>query len=149
MGFKSNRFEIVEGLKIKVTSEREKIPEDFNHCFEQCQEWWSNVTLINTNSLTCCGRGSLVMKVTDSCPASYVLESRAAEDPPVIGKVHVKSVDVQTPTRWCSVEVRKEGSRSGIVLIPCSWSRMTRSIDNCPRFAVNCDVNKHLFIHPR
>ncbi|GFV74628.1 hypothetical protein TNCV_5130701 [Trichonephila clavipes] len=49
-------------------------------------------------------RGSRVIKVTDSWSACHEFELSTTEDPPCRGPMHVKSVDVQTSSRWCSVE---------------------------------------------
>ncbi|GFX95615.1 hypothetical protein TNCV_4826291 [Trichonephila clavipes] len=53
------------------------------------------------------GRDSLVAKVTDSCPACHEFQPSAAEDPPYRGAMRVKSVEAQTSSRWCGVEVRR------------------------------------------
>ncbi|GFY10671.1 hypothetical protein TNCV_2194921 [Trichonephila clavipes] len=53
------------------------------------------------------GRGSLVVKVTDSCPTCHEFQPSTSEDPPCRGVMHVKSIEDQTSTRWCSVEVRR------------------------------------------
>ncbi|GFT42328.1 hypothetical protein TNCV_1786301 [Trichonephila clavipes] len=50
---------------------------------------------------------SLVVKVTDSWPACHEFESSTAEDLPYMGAVHVKSVEAQTSSRWCGVEVTR------------------------------------------
>ncbi|GFV19421.1 hypothetical protein TNCV_3663541 [Trichonephila clavipes] len=53
------------------------------------------------------GRGSLVVKVTDSWPVCHEFEPRTAEDPLCSRVMHVKSVDTQTSSLRCSVEVRR------------------------------------------
>ncbi|GFX30498.1 hypothetical protein TNCV_3461491 [Trichonephila clavipes] len=55
------------------------------------------------------GRSNLVVKVKDSWPACHEFETSTAKDPPCWGGVHAKSVEVQTSTRWCGVEVRRGG----------------------------------------
>ncbi|GFU54569.1 hypothetical protein TNCV_3025171 [Trichonephila clavipes] len=50
------------------------------------------------------GRGSLVFKVLDSCPASHKFEPSAAEDHRVEGAMYVKSVKAQTSSRWCGMK---------------------------------------------
>ncbi|GFS80464.1 hypothetical protein TNCV_3448651 [Trichonephila clavipes] len=47
------------------------------------------------------GRCSLVVKVTNSYPACHVLESGAAECPPL------EEADAKTSFRWCGVTVRR------------------------------------------
>ncbi|GFV45034.1 hypothetical protein TNCV_907811 [Trichonephila clavipes] len=63
------------------------------------------------------GCGSLVVKITDSWPACHDFEPSTAEDTPCRGAVHIKSVDAQTSSHWCGVEVTRGGSSSGVVLV--------------------------------
>ncbi|GFV19440.1 hypothetical protein TNCV_3663731 [Trichonephila clavipes] len=53
------------------------------------------------------GRGSLVVQVTDLWLACHEFEPSTAEDPSCRGAMHVKSVEAQTSSRWCGVEVRR------------------------------------------
>ncbi|GFT33975.1 uncharacterized protein TNCV_4384341 [Trichonephila clavipes] len=43
------------------------------------------------------GRGSLVVKITDSWPVCYELELSTTEDPPCRGTMHIKSVKAKRP----------------------------------------------------
>ncbi|GFU20162.1 hypothetical protein TNCV_2557521 [Trichonephila clavipes] len=61
---------------------------------------------------------SLVVKVTNSWLACYEFDlvplkihhvERAA--------AHIKSVEAQTPSRWCGAEVRRGGASSGVILV--------------------------------
>ncbi|GFW60207.1 hypothetical protein TNCV_1842881 [Trichonephila clavipes] len=52
-------------------------------------------------------RSSLEVKEMDLWPACHEFEPSTAEDPPRRGLMHVKSVETQTSSRWCGVEVRK------------------------------------------
>ncbi|GFW33152.1 hypothetical protein TNCV_2110801 [Trichonephila clavipes] len=63
------------------------------------------------------GRGSLVVKITDSWSACHELEPSTAKDPPCRGATHVKSVEGQTSSRWCGVEVRRESAGSGVIFV--------------------------------
>ncbi|GFY04429.1 uncharacterized protein TNCV_4415171 [Trichonephila clavipes] len=55
------------------------------------------------------GRGSLVVKVTDSWSTCHEFEPNTAEDPPCRGAMHVKSVESSNvlPFVWCGVVVRR------------------------------------------
>ncbi|GFX42951.1 hypothetical protein TNCV_4058751 [Trichonephila clavipes] len=56
------------------------------------------------------GRGSLVLKVTDSWPACHEFKCSAAEDPQCRGgAMHVKSVEAQMSSRWWAVYTRAFG----------------------------------------
>ncbi|GFS88850.1 hypothetical protein TNCV_3569501 [Trichonephila clavipes] len=48
-----------------------------------------------------CGRGSLVVKVTDLWPACHEFELRTTEDPPCRGAKHVRSVEVSNVLLLC------------------------------------------------
>ncbi|GFW41247.1 hypothetical protein TNCV_1002401 [Trichonephila clavipes] len=50
------------------------------------------LTLYQINFQIRCGRGSLVVKVTDSWPECHEFEPSTAEDPPCMEAMHVKSV---------------------------------------------------------
>ncbi|GFY02663.1 hypothetical protein TNCV_3505431 [Trichonephila clavipes] len=54
-----------------------------------------------------CGRGSLVLKVTDSWPVCQEFEPSTAEHPPCREGMQVKSIEAQTSSRCCSVEVSR------------------------------------------
>ncbi|GFT44906.1 hypothetical protein TNCV_463191 [Trichonephila clavipes] len=60
------------------------------------------------------GRGSLVVKVSDSWQVHQEFEPGIVEDPPLQRRLmHTKNVEAQTSSRWCGVEV--EGGASSIV----------------------------------
>ncbi|GFW92595.1 hypothetical protein TNCV_519121 [Trichonephila clavipes] len=71
---------------------------------------------------------ALVFKLTDTWMACHDFEPCSAEDPPCRGAILIKSIEAQTSTHWCGVEVRRRGSISGVVLI-------TRSVARSPRIA--------------
>ncbi|GFY10649.1 hypothetical protein TNCV_2194701 [Trichonephila clavipes] len=60
---------------------------------------------------------SLVVTVTQSWPACHEFESKSSEAPSCRGAMHVKSVEAQTSSRWCSVEVRRGCASSDVVLV--------------------------------
>ncbi|GFW05644.1 hypothetical protein TNCV_5025081 [Trichonephila clavipes] len=64
-----------------------------------------------------CGRGSLVVKITNLRPAWHELEPSTAQHPPCKEAMHVKSVRAQTSSRWCGVEERRKASSSGVFLV--------------------------------
>ncbi|GFW56068.1 hypothetical protein TNCV_374741 [Trichonephila clavipes] len=47
----------------------------------------------------------------------HEIEHRIAETPPCRGAMHVLSVEAQTSSHWCVVEVRRWGASSGFALI--------------------------------
>ncbi|GFV47242.1 hypothetical protein TNCV_4828981 [Trichonephila clavipes] len=53
------------------------------------------------------GRGSTVVKVTDSWQACHESEGSTTENPPCRGVMHVESAEAQTSSSWCGVEVRR------------------------------------------
>ncbi|GFT30560.1 hypothetical protein TNCV_4287021 [Trichonephila clavipes] len=88
------------------------------------------------------GRGSLVVKVTDSWPACHEFEPSTTEHPPCTTALRVKSVEAQTPTRWSGVEIRRGDGQ-----IRCrSWFKMTRCVAKSSRVFEKCDVNIYSLI---
>ncbi|GFX11404.1 hypothetical protein TNCV_2804651 [Trichonephila clavipes] len=68
------------------------------------------------SSKTLRGRGSLVVKVTDSYPACHEFDTSFAEDPPGRRLMHVKSVESSNVLRWCGGVVRRRrGASSDLV----------------------------------
>ncbi|GFX37902.1 hypothetical protein TNCV_1823561 [Trichonephila clavipes] len=65
-------------------------------------------------AFTVCGR--LMGKVTDSWLACHEFEPSASEEPPYTGELF-KSAEPQTSFRWCGVEVKRQGTSSGVVLV--------------------------------
>ncbi|GFU71340.1 hypothetical protein TNCV_4280331 [Trichonephila clavipes] len=56
------------------------------------------------------GRGSLVVKVTDSWPEYHEIETSTTEDPPCRGvRCIFKYIEAQMSSRWCGGEVRRRG----------------------------------------
>ncbi|GFU70276.1 uncharacterized protein TNCV_904181 [Trichonephila clavipes] len=53
----------------------------------------------------------------------------------------------QTSSHWCGVVVRREGARSGVVLLTCPWFKITWSVTKSPRIAEQCDVNINSLTH--
>ncbi|GFX80965.1 hypothetical protein TNCV_1909581 [Trichonephila clavipes] len=62
----------------------------------------------------CSDCGSLVVKVTDSCPDGHEFKLSTTEDPQCRGVMQVKSVEAQMPFRWYGVEVRRWGASSSV-----------------------------------
>ncbi|GFY02320.1 hypothetical protein TNCV_3502021 [Trichonephila clavipes] len=58
------------------------------------------------------GRGSQVVKITDSWPACHEFEPGLLQ-----GVTHVEYVEPQTSSHWCSVEVRRGCAISGVVFV--------------------------------
>ncbi|GFU50879.1 hypothetical protein TNCV_4460861 [Trichonephila clavipes] len=64
----------------------------------RCRPWCGSPSSFNY----ICGRGNLVMKVTDSWPACHEFKPGTTEDPPCRGgTMHVKYVEAQTSSHWC------------------------------------------------
>ncbi|GFU65515.1 hypothetical protein TNCV_634381 [Trichonephila clavipes] len=61
--------------------------------------------------------------------------------------MHVKSVDVQTSSRWCGIEIRRGGANSGVVLAAGPWLRITRSVVKNFPVTEYGDVNIHSLTH--
>ncbi|GFU83819.1 hypothetical protein TNCV_1694891 [Trichonephila clavipes] len=63
------------------------------------------------------GRGSLMVKVTDLWLTSHEFEPSTAEDPTCRVTMHRKSIHAYMSSPWCSVEVRRGGASSGVILV--------------------------------
>ncbi|GFW42179.1 hypothetical protein TNCV_1206351 [Trichonephila clavipes] len=46
--------------------------------------------------------------------------------------MHVKSVEAQTSSRWCGMEVRRGSASSGVVPVTCLWLKIMRSVARSP-----------------
>ncbi|GFX43989.1 hypothetical protein TNCV_4112681 [Trichonephila clavipes] len=55
-----------------------------------------------------CGRGSLVVKVMDSCPECHKFEPSSAETRYVGQSCKLNMSRAETSSRWCGVKVRRE-----------------------------------------
>ncbi|GFX51098.1 hypothetical protein TNCV_2734491 [Trichonephila clavipes] len=55
--------------------------------------------------------------------------------------MHVNSVELKCPPRWCGVVVRRGGASSGVVHVTDHGSKITWFVAKSPRVAEQCDVN--------
>ncbi|GFV87973.1 hypothetical protein TNCV_782531 [Trichonephila clavipes] len=67
--------------------------------------------------LKSCGCCSLLIKIMDSRPAGHVLKPSTTKDPPCKETMHFKSVEAQTSSCLCGVQIKREGDSSGVILI--------------------------------
>ncbi|GFV04507.1 hypothetical protein TNCV_3322041 [Trichonephila clavipes] len=62
---------------------------------------------VRSNHCKLWGRGSLVVKVTESWSACHEFEPFTAKDPPCRGTMPFKSVEVQRSSHSCGVKIRR------------------------------------------
>ncbi|GFV56247.1 hypothetical protein TNCV_106041 [Trichonephila clavipes] len=63
-------------------------------------------------------------------PTCHEFEPGTTEDPSAVqtGSMHVKYIEAQTSSHWCSVEVWRWSANSSVVLVNESWFKMTGSV---------------------
>ncbi|GFU16090.1 uncharacterized protein TNCV_1300371 [Trichonephila clavipes] len=77
--------------------------------------WSANCGRQSKLELLLCGRGSLVVKVTNSWPACHVFQPSTVEDPPCWGSMHFETLT--RPPVSVVWELRDGGASSDVVLV--------------------------------
>ncbi|GFW37061.1 hypothetical protein TNCV_5019591 [Trichonephila clavipes] len=83
-----------------------------------------------------CGRGSLVIKVTDSWLMCHEFWPSTPEDFPRRGDRCTLNMSGLPSSRWCCVEVRREICQLRCRPRHLTWFKITKSVANSPRAAL-------------
>ncbi|GFU70415.1 hypothetical protein TNCV_3442321 [Trichonephila clavipes] len=87
------------------------------------------------------GRGSLVVKVTDSWPACHEFELCTAEDQQCTeGRCTLNKSRLKRPP---VVHAGEGDTNSSVVLVTYPRFKITRTVAKSPRVVEQCDVNIH------